>query len=64
MVVVVLERVFELGFYFFIVWRLKIGFLVGMWEFFNIIVEFSLLEIGMFIVLSNFLESELGIILE
>lgn len=64
MVVVVLERVFELGFYFFIVRRLKIGFLVGMWEFFNIIVEFSLLEIGMFIVLSNFLESELGIILE
>lgn len=64
MVVVVLERVFELGFYFFIVRRLKIGFLVGMWEFFNIIVEFSLLEIRMFIVLSNFLESELGIILE
>lgn len=64
MVVVVLERVFELGFYFFIVRRLKIGFLVGLWEFFNIIVEFSLLEIRMFIVLSNFLESELGIILE
>lgn len=64
MVVVVLERVFELGFYFFIVRRLKIGFLVGLWEFFNIIVEFSVLEIRMFIVLSNFLESELGIILE